>query len=479
VSDRRSFGQITGLEVDPDRPAVLVDRLTERFRLYHERPTGLKERLYRLRRSSYTEFNALENVSLTVEHGESVGIIGHNGSGKSTLLRLLARILPPDEGEVVTNGRVATLLELGAGFHGDLTGRENIYLNGAILGLSRSEIDHRFDEIVDFAGIRPLLDTAVRTYSSGLYVRLGFAIAVTVDPDILLVDEVLAVGDAEFQARSLDRMRRFHQDGKTILLVSHDLEAVQEMCDRAVVLANGRVVFDGPVDDGVEHYRRRIARTAAARAAAVEPAEDPPVSIAEATLLDPQGAPVGEVPTGGPAVLRMRLVALRDFAASSVGIQVADPNGVAFYRYLSSGQGVGIGPLEAGDDATVEVSFLAPRRSGEYEVTGVAAPPDGSATWALAPASTALRVTVPDGAGSGVDLAASVTVVDGPATAVIDLDVGEVADPHLHSEPGSPTSRADGEGSRPSRDGEGPPSRADGRGRSSRADVGQRHRRTP
>jgi ABC-type polysaccharide/polyol phosphate transport system ATPase subunit len=153
--------------VDPSLPAVVVDGVTETFRLYHERPGGLKERLYRLRRSSYTDFNALEDVSFTIDHGESVAVIGHNGSGKSTLLKILARILPPDQGTAWTNGRVASLLELGAGFHGDLTGRENIYLNGAILGLTRAEVDERFDEIVDFAGIRPLLDTAVRTYSSG------------------------------------------------------------------------------------------------------------------------------------------------------------------------------------------------------------------------------------------------------------------------------------------------------------------------
>ncbi|MFO7779237.1 MAG: ATP-binding cassette domain-containing protein, partial [Nitriliruptoraceae bacterium] len=178
TSPRRRLGQLAGAAVDPDQPAIVMDRVTETFRLFHQRPSGLKERLYRLRRTTYTDFNALEDVSFTVEHGESVAVIGPNGSGKSTLLKLLARILPPDEGTVVTNGRVASLLELGAGFHGDLTGRENIRLNGAILGLSGAEIAERFDEIVAFAGVEHLLDTAVRTYSSGLEVRLGFAVAV-------------------------------------------------------------------------------------------------------------------------------------------------------------------------------------------------------------------------------------------------------------------------------------------------------------
>ena len=238
---RRSIERFAGVRADPARPAIVVDGLSETFRLHHERPTGIKERLARVTRNSYTDFDALDDVSFTVEHGESVAVIGHNGSGKSTLLKLLARILPPDRGVVEINGRVASLLELGAGFHGDLTGRENIYLNGAILGLDREAIDERFDEIVDTAGIRPLLDTAVRTYSSGLYVRLGFAIAVTVDPDILLVDEVLAVGDAEFQQRSLDRMRGFVDSGKTFVLVSHDLGFVSAYVNRVACL-NQRLV---------------------------------------------------------------------------------------------------------------------------------------------------------------------------------------------------------------------------------------------
>jgi ABC-2 type transport system ATP-binding protein len=255
---RRTLRQVVGSEVDPTRPAVVVEGVTQTYRLHHERPTGIKDRLYRMRRASFTELHALDDVTLTIEHGESVGVIGRNGSGKSTLLKLLARILPPDVGRVRTNGRVASLLELGAGFHGDLTGRENIHLNGAILGLSRGEIAERFDAIVEFAGVEHLLDTAVRTYSSGLHVRLGFAVAVAVEPDILLVDEVLAVGDAEFQARSLERMREFRRSGRTFLLVSHDLAAVEDMCDRVVVLERGHVAFDGGVADGIAAYQRLL-----------------------------------------------------------------------------------------------------------------------------------------------------------------------------------------------------------------------------
>lgn len=237
-----------------DVHAVVVEHLSEHFRIPLERPPTLKDRLATLRRARYEPFTALKDVDLKIRHGESVAFIGHNGSGKSTLLKCIAGILPADEGSVTVNGRIATLLELGAGFAPELSGRENVYLNGSILGLSRAEVNERFDAIVDFAGVRDFIDTPVRNYSSGMYVRLGFAIAVHVDPEILLVDEVLAVGDADFQERSLARMRSFGQRGKTVVLVSHDLETVQALCERGVVLDHGRVVFDGPTDEAAEYY---------------------------------------------------------------------------------------------------------------------------------------------------------------------------------------------------------------------------------
>jgi ABC-type polysaccharide/polyol phosphate transport system ATPase subunit len=239
--------------------AIVVEDLHAIFRIYKERPPSLKERLYRLRRTEFTEFHALDGVCVRIAMGETVGLIGHNGSGKSTLLKCMARILPADLGRVETHGRVAALLELGAGFQQDLSGRENIYLNGSILGLSRKQIDAAFDAIVDFAGIRDFLEVAIRNYSSGMYVRLGFAIAVHVDPDILLVDEVLAVGDAAFQARSLERMRSFSKRGKTVVVVSHDLAAIRSLCNRAIVLDHGRIAFDGEVEQAITHYHRLMA----------------------------------------------------------------------------------------------------------------------------------------------------------------------------------------------------------------------------
>ena len=410
---RRTIGQLAGVHVDPSMPAVVVEGVTETFRLYHERPGGLKERLYRLRRSSYTDFNALEDVSFTIDHGESVAVIGHNGSGKSTLLKILARILPPDEGTSWTNGRVASLLELGAGFHGDLTGRENIYLNGAILGLTKGEIDERFDEIVDFAGIRPLLDTAVRTYSSGLYVRLGFAIAVMVDPDILLVDEVLAVGDAEFQDRSLQRMKEFRDTGKTFVLVSHDLSAVREMCDRSIVLDRGRVVFDGPVAEGVELYRQRVATQAARRYPRRRASGR--VRVDETSLLGPDGQPVEEIAPSTPVTLRVRLHAVERVEACSVGLTVTRGDGTHLYELHTIWQGVGVGPLTPEQEAVVDLRFTAHLLAGHYGVTVTVTDERGRETWAVVPDAARFAIaTVPGGAGL-VNLAASTSVSEGPA----------------------------------------------------------------
>jgi ABC-type polysaccharide/polyol phosphate transport system ATPase subunit len=418
---RRSLGQLAGVAVDPSRPAVVVDGVTETFRLFHERPSGLKERLYRFRRASYTDFNALEDVSFTIQHGESVAVIGHNGSGKSTLLKLLARILPPDQGQVHTNGRVASLLELGAGFHGDLTGRENIYLNGAILGLSRADIEERFDEIVDFAGIRPLLDTAVRTYSSGLYVRLGFAIAVMVDPDILLVDEVLAVGDAEFQDRSLERMKTFRDQRKTFVLVSHDLDAVREMCDRAIVLDHGHVVFDGPVAEGVELYRQRVASAAAP--AGPRRADARRIRVDHVELLDPAGQPVGEIAPSSPMTCRVRIRARDEVEVCSIGMIVTRGDGTHLYELHTTWQGVGVGPLEPDQEAVIDLRFTAHLLAGHYHVAVVVTDVAGRETWAVVPDAVRFSVAPAPGGAGLVDLSASTSVSEGPARRLNDATV--------------------------------------------------------
>jgi ABC-2 type transport system ATP-binding protein len=235
---------------------ISVEDVSKQFRLYHERYFTLKERLVHFGRQQYEPFWALRDVSLTVEDGETLGLMGANGSGKTTLLKIVAGILRPTSGVVRTRGRVAALLELGAGFHTDLTGRENIYLNGSILGLSRREVDRSFDDIVDFSELEPFIDMQVKHYSSGMYARLGFAVAVHVDPQVLLVDEVLAVGDEAFALKCLDRVRQFQKEGRTIVLVTHALDQIREICGRAACLDHGGLAALGEPSEVVQRFRQ-------------------------------------------------------------------------------------------------------------------------------------------------------------------------------------------------------------------------------
>jgi ABC-2 type transport system ATP-binding protein len=240
--------------------AVEIEALSKRFRLYHEKFTSLKERVLHGGRIPFEDFWALQDINLRIEAGESIGLLGHNGSGKSTLLKCVAGILRPTSGEIRTQGRLAALLELGAGFQPDLSGRENVFLNGSILGMKRVDITRRFDEIVHFAGdeVERMIDNQVKFYSSGMYVRLGFAIAINVDPDILLVDEVLAVGDEAFQRKCLDKVSAFQAEGRTIIVVTHAADLVRQVCTRAAALDHGQLVATGDPNDVIRTFRDRL-----------------------------------------------------------------------------------------------------------------------------------------------------------------------------------------------------------------------------
>ena len=231
-----------------------VDHLTKSFRIHRERANSLKQRIAAKGRNRFDEFTALQDVTFDVSEGEVFGVIGHNGSGKSTLLKCMAGILQPNAGSVRVHRRMSALLELGAGFHPELTGRENVFLNAAILGMGRRDIATRFDEIVAFSGLEKFIDQPVKTYSSGMYVRLAFSVAINVDPRLLIIDEVLAVGDVTFQKRCLEKFVEFRNDGRTIVLVTHDLASVRNMCDRAVWLKQGRVTGEGDPKELVEAY---------------------------------------------------------------------------------------------------------------------------------------------------------------------------------------------------------------------------------
>ncbi|MBQ1445135.1 MAG: ABC transporter ATP-binding protein [Renibacterium sp.] len=244
--------------------AIVVEDIVKEFVLRHTR--SLKEALVWLlrgRKGDITKrFRALDEVSLHVAQGETVALLGLNGSGKSTLLKLISGVLQPDGGSVRTRGRVAGLIEVGAGFHHDLSGRDNVYLNGAILGMSRAEIDERFDSIVEFSEIGEFIDTEVKFYSSGMYLRLAFSIAVHTDPEIFLIDEILAVGDEPFQRKCIAKIKELSARGKTLFVVSHDLDLVSTVCERGVLLERGKIVMDGQVRDVVTELRRRNAADA-------------------------------------------------------------------------------------------------------------------------------------------------------------------------------------------------------------------------
>lgn len=246
-----------------------LDGVSKRFSVNNEK--SVKETLmsWVRRRDTRRDFWALRDISMDIAVGDTVGFVGHNGSGKSTLLKLIGGILEPSEGKIVRRGRLAALLELGAGFHPDLSGRENIFLNASIMGLSRAETLRNFDDIVAFSGIEDFIDTQVKFYSSGMHVRLGFAVAVHVDPDVLLVDEVLAVGDEPFQKKCLARIEQFQNDGRTIAFVSHAAEQVRSICDRVVVLDHGRMVHDGTPDDSLRILHEGYLASATASAPAI------------------------------------------------------------------------------------------------------------------------------------------------------------------------------------------------------------------
>jgi ABC-2 type transport system ATP-binding protein len=241
--------------------AIEIQGVSKRFRLYHEKYSSLKERILHAGKIPYEEFWAVRDVEAEIDAGKTVGILGRNGSGKSTLLKCVAGILQPTSGQVVLRGSLAAMLELGAGFQPELSGRDNIYLNGSLLGFSRKDIDSRFDAIVEFAELGGFIDNQVKYYSSGMYVRLGFAVAVNVEPDILLVDEVLAVGDERFQEKCLDRVREFQQEGRTIVVVSHSPDMLRRVCDEVFVIDGGHLVDRSAPNEGIQFFRERL-RTA-------------------------------------------------------------------------------------------------------------------------------------------------------------------------------------------------------------------------
>ena len=309
---------------------IRVQGASRRFRVHARQARTLKELFVLRGRTDATDVWALRDVSLTVERGDAVGLVGRNGSGKSTLLRLLAGIIRPTNGAVAVGGRVGSLLELGAGFHPDFSGRENVFLNGSIYGLRRAQIRERFDEIVAFAELEDSIDRPVRTYSSGMYMRLGFAIAAHLDADVLLLDEVFAVGDEAFQRKCFGKIFEFKQRGGTIVFVSHDASQVERLCERAVLLSGGRKEYEGPTHEALVRYRRVLAAEAdpAERAGGLREWGTGEATIAAARLVGSEGSDRQQFLAGEPLSLQLRVEAKNGIAPPRLQLELRDESGL-------------------------------------------------------------------------------------------------------------------------------------------------------
>ena len=348
--------------------AISLTNVSKKYRLYHEKNQYLKSALLRGRRARYDEFWAVDDVTFDIPTGSTFGIIGSNGSGKSTLLKCLAGILVPDRGRLEVNGRLSALLELGAGFHPELTGRENISLNGAILGMSRREIEHRLDDIIDFSGLGKFVDTPVKNYSSGMVVRLGFSIAANVEPEVLLIDEVLAVGDASFQQRCYEKIEQFRQDGRTIVLVSHGLGQIEQICDTAAWLEKGLLKSIGPSMKVVQEYE---GTTHNARPTIVEGIGERWGSgdalITRVELLDRSGTS-GVFTTGEPMTVRVHYRADSPVKDAVFGVRITHLHGTNVWGSNTRRMGTNV-PTIHGDGHIDLVIDRLPLLEGTFDLT--------------------------------------------------------------------------------------------------------------
>jgi len=351
--------------------AIQISDVSKRFVIRKEK--SLKERVVNFGRSNLhkEDFWALRDVSIDIESGSTVGLIGPNGSGKSTLLKMIGGIVQPTTGSVRLRGRLAALLELGAGFHPDLTGRENVYLNASILGLTKAETARHFDAIVDFSGIERFIDTQVKFYSSGMYVRLAFAVAIHVDPDILLVDEVLAVGDEPFQRKCLERIRGFQHEGRTIVMVTHSLDQVAEFCDRAVVLESGRVAADGLPRDALKILRADFEATRQEEITKSQLAEGAARPLAQITgvALRSDDGETGRptLAVGSGLTVAMQVDATTSLSDWILGVGLTTPMGTTLYQTNTKLMGVPPAALLGTGKYEFHLSDL-PLGEGDYAV---------------------------------------------------------------------------------------------------------------
>lgn len=360
-----------GIRQATEVPAIEVTGASKCFRLYHDANYTLKERIINFRKRGYDLFWALKGIDLTVFKGETLGIIGPNGSGKSTLLRMMTRILSPNEGKIQTHGTIAALLELGAGFHPDLTGRENIYLNASILGFRRRELEGMVQEIVEFSELGPFIENQVKNYSSGMYVRLGFSIAINLNPDILLIDEVLAVGDESFQAKCYDRIARMQQQGKTIVLVTHEANVAASICDRVLWLEKGEEKMLGDPHEVTELYHEAMRmRPEGSEFGTRE------IVIHKVEILDGRGKEATEFETGEPMLVSIHYEAARPIEDPVFGFGFYDRMGFMVYGTNTRLRGMDIERVQGRGRMDFNISSL-PMLDGRYYVSVAAHTRDG------------------------------------------------------------------------------------------------------
>jgi ABC-type polysaccharide/polyol phosphate transport system ATPase subunit len=377
-------------------PRIRASNISKCFRLYNDPMSRLKEAFWRGRRSFHQEFWALRDISMTIDEGSTVGVIGRNGSGKSTLLQMIAGILTPTSGEITVQGRIAALLELGSGFDPEFTGRENVFMNGSILGLTHNEMAARFADIEKFAEIGAFIDQPVKLYSSGMFVRLAFATAINVDPDILLVDEALAVGDVVFQHRCMGKIREIQESGKTIFFVSHDISAVQKLCTKAILLEQGRIVCMGEPDEVIQEYNKIIWNAEDKYSEQPQPAQSAQADEAAAgtlpgleqvTRFDRRfGDRTGEIVgfsladekgrtranfTGGDQIRFSLVVRCREAVEMPmVGFVIKDLLGNELIKTNTDAEGYHLKPCPGGATVKVTFSFILPHfRSGSFAIS--------------------------------------------------------------------------------------------------------------
>jgi lipopolysaccharide transport system ATP-binding protein len=398
-------------------PSITVNQISKRYRMGRGL-TNLRE-LFTLGSASRSKkFHwAVRDVSFSLEPGDSLGIIGPNGAGKTTILKILSRVTRPTSGDLDVNGRISALIELGAGFHPDLTGSENIFLNGAILGMRRPEIKARFDDIVEFAGIGEYLDTPVKRYSSGMYARLGFAIAAHVDPEVLLVDEVLAVGDYAFQMRCYARMQELRRKGTTLIFVSHNLEAVREVCDRGLVMYHGEAIFQGTSADAIVAYSDAIRE--AARRAQVEVPEEEGLSqrvmtfdaeIEKVSLLDNEGRVATVLDSGAPATVAVDILFHRAVKQPIFSLTIRTPDGRVVYDTTTRWMKIQTPEFSRGARCRVEFHLQLALLSGNYEMSIDVAAADLSHFYDCLERALGFSVISSDGAKGLVDLGAKINI---------------------------------------------------------------------